>query len=167
MALYNEGETSAFVGGRKRKVRRLFMNTAVLICTHGKAGVEMLRSVKMIMGPSDNVRVLDFLPGENTDSLVEKYKKELEALDTSDGLLILVDLFGGSPFNAGARIAMELPDTELVAGVNIPMLLEIMAQRSLTPLGELAQLAVETGKMSVQLFDQALKKKDEVEEDEL
>lgn len=143
------------------------MNTAVLICTHGKAGVEMLRSVEMIMGPSDNVRVLDFLPGENTDSLVEKYKKELEALDTSDGLLILVDLFGGSPFNAGARIAMELPDTELVAGVNIPMLLEIMAQRSLTPLGELARLAVETGKMSVQLFDQAVKKKDEVEEDEL
>lgn len=143
------------------------MNTAVLICTHGKAGVEMLRSVEMIMGPSDNIKVLDFLPGENTDSLVEKYKKELASLDTSDGLLILVDLFGGSPFNAGARIAMEQPDTELVTGVNIPMLLEIMAQRSMIPLNELVGLAVEIGKMSVQQFNKALENKEEAEEDEL
>ncbi len=58
----------------------------------------------------------DFVPGENAETLIEKYTAQLEKLDTSKGVLFLVDTWGGSPFNAASRIVVDKEHYEVVAG---------------------------------------------------
>lgn len=102
------------------------------------------------MGEQENVGWIDFVPGENAETLIEKYTAQLEKLDTSKGVLFLVDTWGGSPFNAASRIVVDKEHYEVVAGVNIPMLVETLMARDDNPgFDELVALAVETGREGV------------------
>ncbi|MWL72711.1 PTS mannose transporter subunit IIAB, partial [Escherichia coli] len=93
---------------------------------------------------------IDFVPGENAETLIEKYTAQLEKLDTRSGVLFLVDTWGGSPFNAASRIVVDKEHHEVVAGVNIPMLVETLMARDDNPsFDELVALAVETGREGV------------------
>ena len=75
-----------------------------------------------------------FKPGEGIENLVEKYNKLINELDCTDGVLFMVDLFGGSPFNAASIIAMKNDNMEIVTGVNLPMILEIFGSRDFSSL---------------------------------
>ena len=102
------------------------------------------------MGEQENVGWIDFVPGENAETLIVKYNAQLEKLDTSKGVLFLVDTWGGSPFNAASRIVVDKEHYEVVAGVNIPMLVETFMARDDNPsFDELVALAVETGREGV------------------
>lgn len=61
----------------------------------------------MILGHQENVATITFLPGEGADDLMKKYEDTLESLQCEDGVLFMVDLFGGSPFDAASRIAVK------------------------------------------------------------
>ncbi|STD21241.1 PTS mannose transporter subunit IIAB [Enterobacter asburiae] len=65
-------------------------------------------------------------PVKTPKTLIEKYNAQLAKLDTSKGVLFLVDTWGGSPFNAASRIVVDKEHYEVVAGVNIPMLVETL-----------------------------------------
>jgi len=104
----------------------------------------------MLLGEQENVGWIDFVPGENAETLIEKYTAQLSRLDTSSGVLFLVDTWGGSPFNAASRIVVDKEQHEVVAGVNIPMLVETLMARDDNPsFDELVALAVETGREGV------------------
>jgi PTS system mannose-specific IIB component len=74
-----------------------------------------------------------FRSGENAETLIEKYNAQLAKLDTSKGVLFLVDTWGGSPFNAASRIVVDKEHYEVIAGVNIPMLVETFMARDDNP----------------------------------
>jgi len=123
---------------------------AIVIGTHGWAAEQLLKTAEMLLGEQDNVGWIDFVPGENAETLIEKYTAQLEKLDTSKGVLFLVDTWGGSPFNAASRIVVDKEHYEVVAGVNIPMLVETFMARDDNPgFDELVALAVETGREGV------------------
>jgi PTS system mannose-specific IIB component len=104
----------------------------------------------MLLGEQENVGWIDFVPGENAETLIEKYQARLAELDTAQGVLFLVDTWGGSPFNAASRIVVDKPDYDVVAGVNIPMLVETLMARDDNPgFDELIAVAVETGREGV------------------
>lgn len=138
---------------------------ALIIGTHGRFSTELLKSSEMIFGDQLNVDTITFLPGEGTEDLVEKYNNSLKKLDVKDGVLFLVDLFGGSPFNAASMIAMEKENMEVVTGVNLPMLLEVFASRESVKLSELAGVALNSGKEAVRKL--VKENSDSLEEDEL
>jgi PTS system mannose-specific IIB component len=123
---------------------------AIVIGTHGWAAEQLLKTAEMLLGEQENVGWIDFVPGENAETLIEKYNAQLEKLDTSKGVLFLVDTWGGSPFNAASRIVVDKEHYEVVAGVNIPMLVETFMARDDNPgFDELVALAVETGREGV------------------
>jgi len=123
---------------------------AIVIGTHGWAAEQLLKTAEMLLGEQENVGWIDFVPGENAETLIEKYTAQLEKLDTSSGVLFLVDTWGGSPFNAASRIVVDKEQHEVVAGVNIPMLVETLMARDDNPsFDELVALAVETGREGV------------------
>lgn len=131
------------------------MAIAIIIGTHGSAAEQLLKTAEMLLGEQDNVAFIDFVPGENAETLIEKYQEKIRGLDTSGGLLFLVDTWGGSPFNAASRVAVDQPNYEVVTGVNIPMLVETFMARDDDPgFDELVAIAVETGREGVK----ALKK---------
>ncbi len=126
------------------------MTIAIVIGTHGWAAEQLLKTAEMLLGEQENVGWIDFVPGENAETLIEKYNAQLAKLDTTKGVLFLVDTWGGSPFNAASRIVVDKEHYEVIAGVNIPMLVETLMARDDDPsFDELVALAVETGREGV------------------
>ncbi len=126
------------------------MTIAIVIGTHGWAAEQLLKTAEMLLGEQENVGWIDFVPGENAETLIEKYNAQLANLDSDKGVLFLVDTWGGSPFNAASRIVVDKEHYEVVAGVNIPMLVETLLARDDNPaFDELVALAVETGREGV------------------
>lgn len=126
------------------------MTIAIVIGTHGWAAEQLLKTAEMLLGEQENVGWIDFVPGENAETLIEKYNAQLEKLDIHQGVLFLVDTWGGSPFNAASRIVVDKEHYEVVAGVNIPMLVETLMARDDNPtFDELVAVAVETGREGV------------------
>ncbi|EBM4471008.1 PTS mannose transporter subunit IIAB [Salmonella enterica] len=126
------------------------MTIAIVIGTHGWAAEQLLKTTEMLLGEQENIGWIDFVPGENAETLIEKYNAQLAKLNTSKGVLFLVDTWGGSPFNAASRIVVDKERYEVIAGVNIPMLVETFMARDDDPsFDELVALAVETGREGV------------------
>ncbi|UDG79924.1 PTS mannose transporter subunit IIAB [Candidatus Steffania adelgidicola] len=126
------------------------MSIAIIMGTHGLAAEQLLKTAEMILGKQDNVTWIDFIPGENAETLIEKYTACLADLDIASGVLFLVDTWGGSPFNAASRMVINKENYEVVTGVNIPMLVEtFMARDDHPPFQELVKTAIETGRTGV------------------
>ncbi|WP_297422233.1 mannose/fructose/sorbose PTS transporter subunit IIA [Clostridium sp.] len=125
---------------------------SVIIGTHGKFSEEILKSAEMIFGSQENVGSVTFMPGEGLENLVEKYNNLIKELNSSDGVLFLVDLFGGSPYNAASIIAMKNENMEIVTGVNLPMILEVLGSRDFSSLSELMNIAENSGKDAIKVL---------------
>jgi len=129
---------------------------AIVIGTHGWAAEQLLKTAEMLLGEQENVGWIDFVPGENAETLIEKYNAQLAKLDIHQGVLFLVDTWGGSPFNAASRIVVDKEQHEVIAGVNIPMLVETLMARDDNPtFDELVAVAVETGREGVKALKAA------------
>ncbi|OBW94674.1 PTS mannose transporter subunit IIAB [Gallibacterium salpingitidis] len=127
------------------------MSIAIIIATHGVAAEQLLRTTEMLIGEQENVAFIDFVPGENAETIIGKYQEKLaNELANCDQVLFLVDTWGGSPFNAANRVADGKDNMEVVTGVNVPMLVETFMARDDDPsLEELAEIALETGRGGV------------------
>ena len=125
---------------------------AVIIGTHGMFSEEILKSAEMIFGAQENVGSVTFKPGEGVEHLIEKYNELINDLDCTDGILFMVDLFGGSPFNAASIIAMKNENVEIVTGVNLPMILEVLGCRDFSTLPEFLTIAENSGKDAVKIL---------------
>lgn len=106
------------------------MEIAIVVITHGSSAEPLCKTAEMIVGQQENLAVLDFYPGENVDSLAIKINKSLRQLNTDNGLLFLVDVFGGSPFNAAMLVSSAQRYSDVVSGVNIPMLIDCFMDRN-------------------------------------
>ncbi len=134
---------------------------SVIIGTHGVFSEEILKSAEMIFGSQENVGSVTFKPGEGIDALVGKYNNLINELDSKDGVLFMVDLFGGSPFNAASIIAMKNSNMEIVTGVNLPMILEVLGSREFSTLPELLKIAENSGKDAVKVLNKNLNNDDD------
>ncbi|MNO43218.1 PTS system mannose-specific EIIAB component [compost metagenome] len=124
----------------------------VIVGTHGRFSEELLRSTSMVYGQLENVVGVTFEPGESVNGLVDKFKIALGTIDWSDGVIFLVDLFGGSPYNAASRIAAGYENMDIVSGVNLPMVVDVLVSRSTEQLGDLVKLAIRAGQDSMKSF---------------
>lgn len=126
------------------------MSIAIIISTHGAAAEQLLKSAEMLVGGQKNIAFVNFVPGENSETLIEKYQQQLTKLDTNTGVLFLVDTWGGSPFNAASRFIADKENHEVIAGINIPMLTEIFMERDdKLSFDELVDIALKTGRDSI------------------
>ncbi len=127
------------------------MNIAIIICMHGTLSTEILKTIELIIGKQKNIFAIKFLPGENIDNLIIKYKKSFKKLNISKGIIFFVDIMGGSPFNAANKILSNKKiKCDIISGTNIPMLLEIcMSREENKDFDELINIAINTGKKSI------------------
>ena len=122
---------------------------AIIIGTHGSFSEELVRSSEMIFGKQSNVGYITFKQGEGLEELAAKYSVAMDQLYTDDGVLFMVDLFGGSPYNAASMIALENENMDVVTGVNLPMLIETFESMSFSNVQELKEIAITAGLVSV------------------
>lgn len=126
--------------------------THIIVATHGKFSEEIVNSAAMVYGEDENCHVVTFLPGEGGEHLIEKYQQILSTLPADEPVLFLVDLFGGSPFNAASRVASERANTDIVTGISLPMLLEVLDAKDDASLPELVATAKEVGVAAIKSF---------------
>lgn len=101
----------------------------IILVAHGNLSVEMKNTAEMILGEVKKCSVITFIPGENTETLKTKFNKLINDFDKDENILIIVDLFGGSPYNAAFEIAMKNENIEILTGLNVPMLIDILSKR--------------------------------------
>ncbi|MFS0991280.1 hypothetical protein A5867_000730 [Enterococcus sp. 6D12_DIV0197] len=106
----------------------------VLLASHGKFAQEALNSLKMILGTVENIEAVALEPGTDLSGFVEVMEAKIEKLNTEDGLLILSDIYGGTPSNAAAIILLNHQQENFIAysGLNLAVLLEIANNRNLS-----------------------------------
>ncbi len=127
------------------------MCVAIIICMHGKLSIEILNTIKLIIGKQKNISSIKFLAGENLDNIIYKYKKSFKKLNITKGVIFFVDILGGSPFNAANKIlSKNTIKCDIISGTNIPMLLEtLMAREEKKTIEELVQIAINSGKQGI------------------
>lgn len=130
---------------------------AIILGTHGKFSEEILKSTEMILEKQENVATITYLPGEGPDDLIKKYEDVMKSLQCEMGVLFMVDLFGGSPFNAASRIATKEENMDIVTGINMPMLLQVFSAREDLTIGELTKVAISTGRLEIKSLKETLK----------
>jgi len=121
----------------------------IIIVSHGYAAKELLHSAEMIIGRQDKVRVVSLTEGMSPEALIELTIDAIKELSDNNGILILTDLYGGSTTNFIASALLKRGNVEIVSGVNLPMLLSVLSERSELSLKELSQKAVVDGKEGI------------------
>jgi len=122
----------------------------IILCGHGRLAGAMKESITMIYGEVENVITIDFNNGENRETLVQKMSDVIHFdVDT----LIVVDLFGGSPYNAAAELAFNAPNIELISGMSLPLCLALVDSLSSMSLTEISDYLVQVGQHCVQKFN--------------
>lgn len=101
----------------------------VLIMTHGGMAEGIVDTAQMILGPQERLEYLSFRPDWSLDTLVAALREKLGTFGNDDPTLVMVDLFGGTPSNAIATLLGEGEKVSAVAGVNLPMVLEVLTSR--------------------------------------
>lgn len=101
----------------------------LILAAHGHLAKEVLCSAKMIFGEIDKVDTVDFVPGENAQTLKAKYEALIESYDSQEEILFLVDLFGGSPYNAAFETVLQEKRMDVITGLSLPMLMDIAGLR--------------------------------------
>lgn len=127
----------------------------MLIVTHGRLGEGLLDAMQMIAGPQEKVDFVSLKEGDSIDELKERILNTVKMLDDGSGVLVFVDMFGASPSNAAAYLLNE--NVEVITGVNLPMLLEIVSFRETSSLQELSANAMTAGVKSIKNLTQLLR----------
>lgn len=122
----------------------------LLVTGHANFGSGMTSSVNLIAGEQDDYQYVDFLPAYSTEDLTGEISKALDMLKDCEGVIIFTDLMGGTPFNVSAQLGHGKENIRIVAGTNLPMLVEIvMSRKFMNDLDGLVDSVLETGKEQV------------------
>lgn len=120
----------------------------LILVSHGSFAAGLREAAEMILGEQEQVSVLGLYQGDSPDSFAQKLEELIGETGDSKQVLVLSDLQSGTPYNAGMVMAMKL-GSACIAGVNLPMLLEILSLRDEMEMEELLQVACSTGKSGI------------------
>ena len=137
----------------------------IIIASHGEFAAGIKQSGSMIFGEQEKVEAVVFMPSEGPEDLQRKLQEAIAKVD-SEEILFLVDLWGGSPFNQANKLFEEAPEKRaIVAGLNLPMLIEAYASRfTMTTAHEIAKAITPTAIDGVKVRPEELQPKAEVVE---
>src|SRR5260221_14499585 len=131
----------------------------IVLAAHGPLPAALLTSTGMILGELPQVSTLSLMPGDSLEDLVDRMRAAINEVNTGDGVLILLDMFGGTPANATAFVTQQANDVHAVTGMNLPMLLETFLERMNTDrLESLAETAFSAGHTGIVDIVAAFKK---------
>lgn len=128
----------------------------IVLVTHGHLAREFLAALEHVMGPQQCVAAICIEPDDDMQKRRADILDNVRTCDTSEGVIVLTDMFGGTPSNLAISI-MEQAHVEVLAGVNLPMLVKL-AQVRTRPIAEAARIAQEAGKKYITVASSILGK---------
>ena len=131
----------------------------VLVVTHGNLAKELVEVSSRIVGDLANVESISMGWHDDADSARERIRVAIQKLDSEEGVLILTDMFGGTPTNI-ALTFMEKDRVEVVTGVNLPMMVKLSSAERTGQLAEMAQQIRAQGQNSIHVTSEVLARMD-------
>jgi PTS system mannose-specific IIA component len=121
----------------------------ILVVTHSRMAAELCRAAEMILGPLDALATVNIEPDTAVDTAREQLLEAFRLVGSDgDGVLILTDLFGGTPTNISVEL-LEENNVEILTGVNLPMLIKGAALRSTCNINLLAAELAEYARTAI------------------
>jgi PTS system mannose-specific IIA component len=127
----------------------------VLVITHGNLGSELIKVAELIKGRLDGIQHVSVNASKGMDEIKKDIMTAVKKVDGGSGVLILTDLFGGTPSNISLSF-LKSGKIEVVTGVNLPMLLKLSDLKGEKNLGEFASLIRDYGKKNIVLASEVL-----------
>lgn len=127
----------------------------LVIVTHNNIGSELLKAATSIVGPQKQAEAITIGHGDDMSDSRDRILSAIKMVNTGDGVVIMVDMFGGTPSNLAIGV-MPLSNAVVLAGVNMPMLVKFASVRDALPLLEAAREAELAGRKYVQLISENL-----------
>ncbi|MEW6775318.1 MAG: PTS sugar transporter subunit IIA [Bdellovibrionota bacterium] len=129
----------------------------VLIVTHGRVGEILLEQAQLIAGELHAIETVSVRPEDTAEQMREGIRAATQRLDTGRGVLILTDMFGGTPSNVALSFLDSDGRLEVLSGINLPMLLKLVTARSEeTSLSDVAAELKAAGRKNIYLAREIL-----------
>lgn len=129
----------------------------IVIVTHCNLGQELIRAAEFIAGKLKQTQAVSLNPADQDEGLRGKIAEAIEKVNTGDGVILLTDMFGGTPSNISLSFLSE-GKVEVVTGANLPMLVGLSSKREGKSLSQVAQEIKGYGLRSIALAGEILKK---------
>ena len=129
----------------------------VVIVTHSALADEFLMATQQIVGTVEGIEPVSIDPSDPIEEVEKRIKKGIKKVDAGKGVLILTDMFGGTPSNISLSF-QEKGKVEIVTGVNLPMLIKLSTLREEQTLDELASFIKSYGQKNIHLASEILER---------
>ncbi|MEG0822911.1 MAG: PTS galactosamine/N-acetylgalactosamine transporter subunit IIA [Erysipelotrichaceae bacterium] len=126
----------------------------IVVCGHGYFGTGLTSSLNLIAGIQQDYVAVDFVQRDSVEDLEKKLTTAFNSLSDCDGILVMSDLAGGSPFKTAVTLAQNYKNIQVLAGTNLGMIIEIsMARTMVNNLTSLVDMAINVGKQQVMKYE--------------
>ncbi len=127
----------------------------LVLVTHGALADEFKSALEHVVGPQEFIETINIGPDDNMESRREDILRAVDNADNGAGVVLLTDMFGGTPSNLAISV-MQNRDVEVIAGVNLPMLVKLARVRIDMPIKDAVDLAQEAGRKYINVANSIL-----------
>jgi len=127
----------------------------LVLVTHGRLASEFRAALEHVMGPQSQIEAITIGPDDDIEQRRKDIVEAVGAVNSGNGVVILTDMFGGTPSNLAISV-MTSPDIEVVAGINLPMLVKLATVRGEMPMAEAVMQAQEAGRKYINVASRVL-----------
>ena len=122
----------------------------LVVVTHGRLAVELIAALEHVVGPQSAVMTICIGPDDDMEKRRKEILSSVEKVDSGKGVILLTDMFGGTPSNLAISI-MDQTNVEIIAGVNMPMLIKLASNRKDGSLKKVALEAQDAGRKYINI----------------
>jgi PTS system mannose-specific IIA component len=127
----------------------------MVLVTHGRLAAEFISALEHVVGPQRNIAAVCIGPEDDMERRRQDILRSVEEVNAGQGVVLLTDMFGGTPSNLAISI-MDKAKVEVIAGVNLPMLIKLASLRQTQSLAEAVRGAQEAGRKYINVASQLL-----------
>jgi PTS system mannose-specific IIA component len=127
----------------------------LVLVTHGRLAVEFRAALEHVVGPQVQVETISIGPDDDVERRRQEIIDAVAKVNAGAGVIVLTDMFGGTPSNLAISV-MEAGNVEVIAGVNLPMLIKLSKVRAEKPLAEAIGYAQDAGRKYINVASQVL-----------
>jgi PTS system mannose-specific IIA component len=127
----------------------------IVLVTHGRLAVEFRAALEHVVGQQQQIEAVMIGPDDDVERRRHDIIEAVKRVDSGDGVAILTDMFGGTPSNLSISV-MNRPKVEVLAGINLPMLVKLAKVRDEFPLAEAVAQAQEAGRKYITVASRVL-----------
>ena len=130
----------------------------IVLVSHGRLADELVAALEHVVGPQDHVVTVCIGPSDDMEQRRKEILAGIKKVGQGDGVVLLTDMFGGTPSNLAISV-MNSPEIEVIAGVNLPMLVKLASVRGSKTLAESVADAQEAGRKYISVASKLLEER--------